>query len=256
MNDTFGINTTALFNDRADAYAKYRPTYPSEAIAWLIEKTGVTPQSQIADIGAGTGKFAQLLLERGMRVCAVEPGAAMRGIAAHDLGAFEGFSVSDGGAEETKLQAESIDLITVAEAFRWFDKAKSREEFRRILKPDGSVALVWNVGNVWYSDFTREFLETRKRLRDAERTGTNKPSTRADIDEFFGGTWEREGFFWARPMTFEELWGYTLSHSDTVSSEHPNYEILHDELRALFARHEENGVVLYAYRTDVVIGRL
>ena len=72
------MNSKERFSSRVDAYAKYRPSYPSEAIDYLYEAVGLGERSEIADVGAGTGIFSRLLLERGSRVTAVEPNEAMR----------------------------------------------------------------------------------------------------------------------------------------------------------------------------------
>ncbi len=147
MNET-DANATPLhamaplsrFSDRAVDYAKYRPSYPAAAIAAILDELGNPSQLVAADVGAGTGISAHLLAERGVHVLAIEPNAAMREVAAsHPLIEF-----CEATAEQTGLPDASVDLVVSCQAFHWFDPALSLLEFRRILRPSGRLALVWN----------------------------------------------------------------------------------------------------------------
>jgi SAM-dependent methyltransferase len=133
-------NPTARFSDRAADYVKFRPTYPSAAIDAILQGLGDRSQLTAADIGAGTGISARLLAARGIRVIAIEPNAAMRSAAEpHPL-----IEVRDGAAEATGLPESSLDLVLCAQAFHWFRPEPALAEFRRILRPSGRLALMWN----------------------------------------------------------------------------------------------------------------
>lgn len=128
------------FSDRAEAYAQYRPTYPTEAIAALLSGLGEPSQLTAADVGAGTGIAARLLGDYGICVWAIEPNAAMQQAATpHPRVTFRLET-----AEQTALASASVDLVTCFQSFHWFDPVKSLQEFHRILKPSGRLALVWN----------------------------------------------------------------------------------------------------------------
>ena len=134
------MNPLSRFSDRAADYAKYRPSYPDEAIAILLEGLGNPSQLLAADIGAGTGISSPLLAQRGVRVIAIEPNEAMREAASpHPLVEFQ-----DGAAEATNLPDTSVDLVTCFQAFHWFNPEPTLEVFHRILKPTGRLAVVWN----------------------------------------------------------------------------------------------------------------
>ncbi|WP_063748464.1 class I SAM-dependent methyltransferase [Fischerella sp. PCC 9605] len=144
------MEPTKLFYERETDYVKYRPSYPADAINAILEGLGERSQLVAADIGAGTGIASRLLAERGVRVIAIEPNTSMRQAAdTHPLIEF-----SDATAEATKLPNASVDLLTCFQAFHWFDPAPTLSEFRRILKPSGRLALVWNH---WAAD--NKFLE-------------------------------------------------------------------------------------------------
>jgi SAM-dependent methyltransferase len=117
-----------------------RPGYPPEAVRWLAERTALGPDSTVVDLGAGTGNFTRVLAATGANVVAVEPLAAMRRRFPSDVHA----EVVDGSAEEISLPDNSADLVTVAEAFHWFQGDEALREIHRVLRPGGSLALVWN----------------------------------------------------------------------------------------------------------------
>ncbi len=132
------MDPTGRFTDRAVDYAKHRPSYPARAVDLVMR--GLGSQPLVADIGAGTGIFARLVGERGARVIGIEPNAAMLGAAdRHD-----GVEYRLGRAEATGMPPSSVDAVTCAQSFHWFDAEAALVEFQRILRPHGRLALVWN----------------------------------------------------------------------------------------------------------------
>lgn len=130
------------FDGKATLYAAYRPTYSNRLIDDL---TADLPQdAAIADIGSGTGKLTELLLDRGYVVFAVEPNADMRAAAEKSLGSRPLFRSVDASAEHTTLPYAGVSLVTAAQSFHWFDCNAFRSECIRILRPGGEVALIWN----------------------------------------------------------------------------------------------------------------
>ncbi|HEY9617039.1 MAG TPA: class I SAM-dependent methyltransferase [Microcoleaceae cyanobacterium] len=128
------------FSHRAEAYAKYRPSYPEAAIATILAGLGDRNSLVAADIGAGTGISSRLLAAQGVQVWAIEPNQAMQQAATpHPQVTFQTAT-----AEATGLPDRSMDLVTCFQAFHWFDADRSLPEFHRILKPGGRLALVWN----------------------------------------------------------------------------------------------------------------
>lgn len=136
------------FDGLADVYEKYRPTYPESLVRYLYETVGFTAESYIADVGAGTGKFAKLLLAQGSFVYGVEFNKEMLAKLQEETKQYTNIEIVNATAEHTNLPAKSIDFVTAAQAFHWFDSAKFANECKRILKPDGKVVLVWNVRNL------------------------------------------------------------------------------------------------------------
>jgi SAM-dependent methyltransferase len=129
------------FDAEAEAYERARPTYPADAVAWLVDALGLRGGRTAADVAAGTGKLTRLLVPSGVSVVAVEPVAGMR---AFLRATSPGVPVVAGTAELLPFADESVDAITVAQAFHWFDAPVALREFHRVLRPGGRVGLIWN----------------------------------------------------------------------------------------------------------------
>jgi SAM-dependent methyltransferase len=127
------------FTEGAEAYERGRPGYPAEAIDWLMDTLGLGSGAKVIDLAAGTGKLSAALQAAGAEVTAVEPLARMRALIEPPIRAVEG------AAEDIPLPDGSADAVTVAQAFHWFDGERALAEIHRVLRPGGSLALVWNV---------------------------------------------------------------------------------------------------------------
>ncbi len=125
------------FENIGEEYDRYRPGFPDAAAAEIIpERVG-----SVLDLGAGTGKFTELLIERADRVMAVEPSAAMLDVLRAKLPSVKAIV---GGAESIALRDASVDAVTVAQAFHWFDRDPACAEIARVLVPGGTLGLLWN----------------------------------------------------------------------------------------------------------------
>jgi SAM-dependent methyltransferase len=125
------------FGAAADAYERARPGYPDAAIDWLVPEGAGT----VLDLGAGTGKLTRSLVEKGLEVVAVEPLAEMR---AKLVAALPEVRALEGTAEAIPLEDDSVDAITVAQAWHWVDPERATAEAARVLRPGGTLGLVWN----------------------------------------------------------------------------------------------------------------
>jgi SAM-dependent methyltransferase len=125
------------FGAVADVYERGRPSYPAEAIDWLVPAQA----RRVADLGAGTGKLTRQLGERGLDVIAVEPSAGMRQQLRR---AVPGVPVLGGTGEEIPVADGAVDAVFVAQAWHWMDPARAVPEVARVLAPGGRLALLWN----------------------------------------------------------------------------------------------------------------
>jgi ubiquinone/menaquinone biosynthesis C-methylase UbiE len=130
------------YGGAADAYERGRPEYPPAAVAHVVSALRIGPGTAVLDLAAGTGKFTRQLAPIGARILALEPVAGMRAKLRERL---PDVTVLDGTAEAIPLPDAAVDAVTVAQAFHWFRGAEALAEMRRVLRPGGGVALVWNV---------------------------------------------------------------------------------------------------------------
>ena len=135
------IDSRERFSAAADLYHRYRPSYPDALVDWIERTAGLLPPARVADVGCGTGISTRLIAARGFDVTGIDPNEAML---AHARAAG-GARYRRGTATETGLGDRSVDLVTVAQAFHWFDVPAALAEFRRILAGPGWCAAFWNL---------------------------------------------------------------------------------------------------------------
>jgi len=249
------LRSTARFGDRVDDYVRYRPDYPAALLDWLQCELGVDAGWEVADIGAGTGISTRMLLDAGHRVTAVEPNAPMRAAAQRWLQGFERFRAIDGRADATGLDDASIDLVTVAQAFHWFDEEAARREFARILRRGGLVAIWWNSRRLTGS----RFLEGYEALLRAFGTDYASVAARYADDvrmrDWFGtGLRGSARFEHSQRLDFAALRGRLLSSSYAPPAGHPRHEPMLRALRELFDSCAEHGAVSFDYDTRIFAG--
>lgn len=236
------------FTGKADVYDKYRPTYPAEIIDWLYEKTHA---EKVADIGAGTGIFTKCLTVKPWQITAVEPNADMLEKLRANLPNIE---IVNAPAENTGIASNSIDLVTAATAFHWFDREKFKAECMRIFTPKGRLALVWN--NHRENDFMRKrdkiFMKYCGICDSA--TGGEKDGDLFLRNEYFS---EMEYFSVKHGMIMDEeqFAGYSLSHSYSLKKGDGNYEEFVYELHDIFRKYQRDGRVEVPYEATCYLGR-
>lgn len=130
-------NPSLSFGEQAAAYERGRPSYPPEAIDWLLPRGA----HAVLDLGAGTGKLTTRLVERGLDVIAVDPIPEMLEVLTQSLPETPALL---GTAEEIPLADDSVDAVLVAQAWHWFDPERAVKEVGRVLRPGGRLGLVWN----------------------------------------------------------------------------------------------------------------
>ena len=251
MSTRNSFNPTQRFSSRVEDYVKYRPSYPRQIMAWLSERCGLSPSSVVADVGSGTGLLTQLFLDNGNRVYGVEPNAEMRLAGEHFLSAYPNFISVNGTAENTSLPAASVDFVAAGQAFHWFDGARAGAEFRRILKPGGWVALIWNDRDTTSAPFLRQY----ERMLQTYSTDYAQVDHKNTDVATLGISLERKDFANAQMFDFAALKGRLMSSSYAPQENHPQHEPMLKELRRIFDAHNQNGVVEFKYTTQVFAGK-
>lgn len=246
-------SVTLRFSERVGDYTKYRPSYPDVAVEWVLREAHIQPQDAIADVGAGTGIMSGLLLRHGAHVYAVEPDPVMRAAAEAAHGGFKNYHSVDGTAESTKLADESVKLVTVAQAFHWFDFVAAKHEFARILKPDGRVALFWNTrrseANPFHQDYEAFFRTHGTDYREVSHTRIDSQA----FDEFFAHH-RKQSFANRQDLNLEGLLGRIKSCSFVPHEGEDGFDEMITAARALFEKHADNDRVTILYDCEVYIG--
>src|SRR5882672_5177094 len=244
------------FSNRADNYAKYRPSYPAGVIDTLKSDCGLTETSIIADVGSGSGILSELLLKNGNRVFAIEPNAAMRLSAEHLLASYPKLVSVDATAEATTLDGRSVDFITAAQAFHWFDRKRARGEFVRVLRPDGWVVLIWNERRLDSTAFLRAYEDLLLR-HGTDYEKVRYENVAREIAQFFApSAFQLKNLENFQHFDFESLKGRVLSSSYVPDRNHPSFEAMLGELEDIFNSHHSNGIVTFEYDTKVYYGHL
>ena len=249
-------DSTRRFSGRVDDYVRYRPGYPDELIEALMERCGLGPGATVADIGSGTGIFSAKLLDAGLRVYAVEPNDAMRAAAERQLAARNGFTSVAAAAESTALDTDSLDLITAAQAFHWFNNEPARNEFRRVLKPGGYLALIWNrrrTGRAFQDEYDALL---RRRAPDYGKVNHMNLDDREIADFYAPETMRKLRFDYRQRLDFDSLLGRLRSSSYCPAEDSDAFRLLRDELAVLFDRHAVDGRIDFEYDTHLYLGRM
>jgi SAM-dependent methyltransferase len=146
MADLSQQRPTERFSGLEDLYAKHRPSYPADAIDFIVRLCGLNGSTTLVDVGCGTGISTRQFAERGIPVLGIEPNDDMRAKADAESSP-PGTPVPvyrKGTAEATGLPDGSAAAVLAAQAFHWFDPPAALREFRRILRPGGHAVLMWN----------------------------------------------------------------------------------------------------------------
>lgn len=244
-------DTVSRFSNRVANYVKYRPSYPPEVLALFRDEMGLTADSVVADVGSGTGISARLFVENGNVVYGVEPNPAMRAAAEDHLRDFPNFRSVDGTAEDTTLESGSVDFVTAAQAFHWFEAEKTRAEFDRILRAGGHIALMWNERQLDSTPFLRDYEKFLSKYGKDYQTVRHENVTETVLEDFFRRPFAKATFDNVQVLDFEGLKGRMLSSSYMPAEVDPGFEEMVAELRSLFEKHSESGKIEVFYDTNV-----
>jgi SAM-dependent methyltransferase len=211
------------FARSVEAYERARPEYPHEAIAWLADALDLRPGRTVVDLAAGTGKLSRPLAALGCEVIAVEPVAQMRAAIGPGIRAL------DGTAEHMPLPDDGADVVTVGQAFHWFDGPRALAEIERVLRPGGALALLWNRRPVESSELHAAISEIVKPYQgDAPRHASG-----AWRDAFAGHDLEERVFAFSQRLDADGLADRVGSTSFIAALDEDEHARVLERVRAL-----------------------
>ena len=212
------------FGSQAAAYERGRPSYPPEAIDWLLAPTPDWTARDVLDLGAGTGKLTTRLVERGLNVIAVDPIAEMLELLRSALPETPALL---GTAEHIPLPDNAVDAVLVAQAWHWFDPDRAVAEVARVLRPGGRLGLVWNV-----RDDRRGWVKAFSKIVGLEHDRVTSPDLPAPFTDVTTHRVE-----WTNYLTPQALIDYVASRSYCITSPDDVRERTLEQVRELLATH-------------------
>jgi SAM-dependent methyltransferase len=222
------------FDQGAEVYEQARPSYPPDAVAWLVEHLRIGSGARVADVAAGTGKLTRLLTPTGATLVGAEPVPGMRA----GFGAMcPGVPIVASTAEQLPFATGTLDAITVAQAFHWFDGPAALCEFARVLRPGSRLGLIWNardrsndlVDQLWS---IMDRVEQRAPWQGHERWSDSAFVDQSDFGDLHEGTFHHEQL-----LTYEQVLDRFRSVSHIAVLPPDERESVIDEIRHVLDTH-------------------
>ena len=243
------------FSNRVEDYLRYRPGYPPALTEWLRAASGISAGWVVADIGSGTGLLSREFLRLGCTVRGVEPNDEMRAAAEREFAQASRFHSIAGTAEATTLALHSVDMVSAAQAFHWFEPEATRREWNRIVKPGGYALVVFNSRLIEATPFMRAYDQHLiDRAIDYARVDHQR-GLREKLDAVFDDYLEARFRFTLRHR-YDDVRGLSMSSSYVPPPGHPQHDEFFHRLRELFDQYAVNGGVDFPYETEAYLSRL
>ena len=231
-------------------YGRGRPSYPDDAITYLVRELGIGPGRDVLELGAGTGKFTELIVHTGARITAVEPVAEMRAALERNCPTV---TAVDGTAEAIPAADASADAVLAAQSFHWFDGERALPEIHRVLRPAGALGLIWNVRDE-ASDWAEQLTAIFDRLAGdgAPRYRSGRWREAFGRTDLFGPLHHRVAYH-VHHVTPEAFMDRVLSVSYVAAAADNERERVRAEVEDLLATDPElrGEEIVMPYTTDV-----
>lgn len=237
----------ASFEGGASVYQATRPSYPDDAVRWSVPADA----HDVLDLAAGTGKLTERLVARGLHVVAVEPSDAMRAELTRTLPTVD---ARPGTAERMDLPDACVDAVTIAQAWHWVDPPAASAEIARVLRPDGQLAVLWNI-----RDFTVDWVvRWTDIVHRGDSLGPSLDYSTPKLGQRFTEP-ETATFHWTDRLRATDLRALAASRSHLILLPPDERDALLDEVDELVATHPDlrgRDVIDVPYRTECYRARL
>ncbi len=251
------IDHISKFSSKAKIYDQSRWDFNPEAIAQMSTITGITDNSIVADMGSGTGMLTAHFVNNVKEIYAIEPNAKMREIAVNKLSKYPSFVSIDALSDATTLADNFVDLIVVGRSLHWFNPETTKQEFLRILKPKGWLAIC-QINNE-----NAELQKALKTLRKKEY-GWNIVEDKTKIIEnndlvsyyFSKNGFQNINYASIIRENWEQFIKRFCSFSPAPNPEHPLYDKLEQKAKEIFNNYSENGILTINIATEIKLGQL
>jgi SAM-dependent methyltransferase len=243
---------STLYSTKAEKYANYRWDYASGAIAAIFDVVGISGQTTVADLGAGTGILTRHFVGKAKMVFAVEPEAEMRALLEKAFSENPFCQIINSSAENTTLPAHSVDLIAVGQAIHWFEPGAARSEFQRILKPSGRLVVLRNYGtDPVYEKAVGPLFAQFSKPEPAQRI------SRQPMSFYFGNEiYQKLLFPFDFSLGWESFLGSLMSSAFMPDEHSPNYGAFESKAGEAFEALSVDGWVKSTGETELFLGRI
>jgi SAM-dependent methyltransferase len=248
-----GIHHAAMrgFEAGVEHYQRGRPNYPDDAVTYLVQELGIGEGRDVLELGAGTGKFTELIVHTDARITAVEPVAAMRSALERNCPTM---TILDGTAEAIPVLDASTDAVIAAQSFHWFDGDRALPEIHRVLRPGCLLGMIWNVrdeASDWSERLTAIFDQLAGEGSPRYRSGRWREAFRRS--DLFGPLHHRLAYH-VHHVTPEAFMDRVLSVSYVAAASEEERKRVRAEVDELLATDPElrnRDEIVMPYRTDV-----
>jgi ubiquinone/menaquinone biosynthesis C-methylase UbiE len=249
-----------MFNQAADYYDRFRPSYPREIIHTLIEKSRISKGSKLLEIGSGSGKATVLLKDGEYNICCIDPGLDLVRKGNENFSAYPNVRFICSRFEEYKLEEQSYELIYAAQSFHWVPQPIGFEKCAYILKEKGYLAPFWNMYITYDNEVDRELLEISSRYGGfadflSEEDCEKRISSITNSIEKSGLFTKPEVYrhLWKQTYTADEYYGFALNGNAFMQKSDSEKDKAYRELIDLADRH--GGVIERPYLCVLYIAR-
>lgn len=219
------------FDAAADSYERARPGYPPAAVEWMLSER----PRRVLDLAAGTGKLTRQLVASGYEVVAVEPLPGMREELA---AAVPGVEALDGTAEQIPLAEDTVDAVLVGQAWHWFDQLPAAAEIARVLRPGGTLGIVWNFADERIDWVSQLWEMIHAAGQPAQVEGRRGETEEPQLGDFFREA-QRGDFTFEQNVDVDMVLALVQSRSYIIQLPVERREKLLNDVRRLFATHPE-----------------
>lgn len=250
------IDSTKFYFGKQEDYSKYRPSYPKDLFEFLVKNYDLKSKD-IVELGAGTGKFAKIASLYSNKIYYVEPNADMINKGKEYCNDCNNIIFVNNSAENTKLNNNIADIIFAVQSFHWFDKTTVKEEVKRILKPNGYFAIVWNDWEDENNEFSRKYF---KYISEWNTKLTGRKYQHKNVDDrknfFKEGMYDTYTFIHSKQYNLEMLIGLSKSLSYAPKKDEIYYDEFIKGIIEIFNKYQIDDYVRFDFHTEMYIGKI
>lgn len=233
-----------MFDQTAEYYDTFRPSYPKEIIDKIISATNINTCSKLLEIGAGSGKATTLFAPYGLNINCIEPGENLVRNGRIKFSEFDNVKFEVGRFEELDLQPKIYDVIFSAQAFHWIPQPIGYEKCAYALKDNGHLALFWNMYITYDNELDNELLEISKKYGGfADFLSVDGCEKR--IETIVAGI-KSSGYFnnpevyrveWSHKYTVDEYFGFVNTGNSFVQKSEEEKSNAYNDIKKLADKH-------------------